>query len=95
VQLQESTCLFSPCNLISPYIELFSQLLVCGRYPHDKGFMLCQPLLATTSAVDVIKLVDQYCEKIRFTWKNLIIIYADSEIKIAGLYSWQGIKVFI
>jgi len=37
-----------------------SRLLVYGRYVLDQDLRLCQPLLATTSAVDMITIVDQY-----------------------------------
>jgi len=62
IQLDESTD-----------VANISQLLVYSRYVHDKSieeeFMFCQPLLTTTSAVDVIQLVDQYFERTGLMWK--------------------------
>ncbi|XP_067940279.1 protein FAM200C-like [Watersipora subatra] len=56
IQLDESTDVAS-----------LSQLLVYGRYVHDtfieEEFLFCQPLLRTTTARDVLKVVENFLEK--------------------------------
>ncbi|KAF6020681.1 hypothetical protein EB796_021021 [Bugula neritina] len=65
-----------------------SQLLVYSMYVHDKSieeeFMFCQPLLTTTSAVDVMQLVDQHFEKSSLMWKNVTSVCTDAAPAMLG-----------
>ncbi|XP_067945221.1 zinc finger BED domain-containing protein 5-like [Watersipora subatra] len=62
-------------------VASISQLLVYGRYVHDtpieEEFLFCQPLLRTTSARDVLKIVENFLEKAKLGWKKSISVCTD------------------
>ncbi|XP_067950484.1 zinc finger BED domain-containing protein 5-like [Watersipora subatra] len=68
-----------------------SQLLVYGRYVHDTSIeeelLFCQPLLRTTSARDVLKIVENLLEKAKLGWEKLISVCTDGAPAILGFRS--------